>query len=67
MEFLLLIALAIILPIVLMIAGIVMLASKDEDKRKRGRNALLSGILILIAEFLIGYSICSNMSLGPLH
>ncbi|MFZ1528968.1 MAG: hypothetical protein WAT19_09475 [Ferruginibacter sp.] len=59
--------LAILLPIVLMIAGIVMLLSKDEDKRKRGRYALMCGILIIIAEFLVGYSICSNMSLGPLH
>jgi uncharacterized membrane protein len=52
----------ILLPFVLIIIGIVQTVGKDELKRKKGRQVLLTGVIVLGVEFLIGYSICSNMN-----
>ncbi len=49
-----------IIPVVLMIIGVVNLFSPGSDVKKKGRNFLLSGVLIILIEFLIGYSICSG-------
>ena len=51
-----------IIPLTLTIAGIVFLFNKDEQIRKKGKNLLLSGVLIFLIEILIGYSICSSMN-----
>jgi len=57
-----LLLLAIFVPIVFIIIGIVFLFGRDETTKKKGRNFLLSGILIILIEVLVGYSICSNLN-----
>lgn len=59
--FLFLLALGIIVPVVFMIMGIVFLFNNDSEVKKKGRNFLLSGILIILIEILIGYSVCSGL------
>ena len=54
-------ALGIIMPVILMIIGIVNLFNPDIDVKKKGRNFLLSGILLILIEILIGYSVCSGL------
>jgi uncharacterized membrane protein YwzB len=54
-------ALGIIIPVIFMIIGIVNLFSSDSDIKKKGRNFLLSGILLILIEILIGYSVCSGL------
>jgi len=62
MAFLLgILALGIIIPMILMIIGIVNLFNSDSDVKKKGRNFLLSGILLILIEILIGYSVCSGL------
>jgi hypothetical protein len=56
--------LLILLPLVFIIVGIVMVFFNDPAKRKRGRLFLLGGVLALLVEVLIGYSICSNLHIG---
>jgi hypothetical protein len=58
-----LLALAIIIPVTLMIMGIVFLLNADGDVKKKGRNFLLSGILLILIEILIGYSVCSGIGI----
>ncbi|HOZ79640.1 MAG TPA: hypothetical protein PLY34_16710 [Ferruginibacter sp.] len=59
--FLGILALGIIIPVILMIIGIVNLFNPDIDVKKKGRNFLLSGILLILIEILIGYSVCSGL------
>ncbi|HPH92407.1 MAG TPA: hypothetical protein PLZ68_16415 [Ferruginibacter sp.] len=59
--FLGILALGIIIPVILMIIGIVNLFNRDSDIKKKGRNFLLSGILLILIEILIGYSVCSGL------
>lgn len=59
--FLGILALGIIIPVILMIIGIVNLFNPDIDIKKKGRNFLLSGILLILIEILIGYSVCSGL------
>ena len=54
-------ALGIIIPVIFMVVGIVYLCNKDSDVKKKGRNFLLSGILLILIEILIGYSVCSGL------
>jgi hypothetical protein len=54
--------LIVLIPIGVMIAGIVLLFNSNEATRKRGRNFLLWGIILILVEVLIGYSICSNLN-----
>lgn len=58
-----LLALAVIIPATLMIMGIVFLLNTDGDVKKKGRNFLLSGILLILIEILIGYSVCSGIGI----
>ena len=58
-----LLALAIIIPVTLMTMGIVFLLNADGEVKKKGRNFLLSGILLILIEILIGYSVCSGVSI----
>ncbi|MES2847755.1 MAG: hypothetical protein V4685_01760 [Bacteroidota bacterium] len=62
-AFLILLALFIITPVVLMIIGIVFLSRSDSQVKRKGRNFLLAGLLLILIEILIGYSVCSNLSL----
>lgn len=59
---LLLLALGVLIPVILMITGIVFLFNRDIDVKKKGRNFLLSGILLILIEILLGYSICSGLN-----
>lgn len=59
---LLLLALFIIIPLILIITGIIFLFNRDSDVKKKGRNFLLSGILLILIEILFGYSICSGLN-----
>jgi len=59
--FLGILALGIIIPVILMIIGIVNLFNRDSDIKKKGRNFLLSGTLLILIEILIGYSVCSGL------
>lgn len=54
--------LILLLPFVLIIIGIVQVAGKDAPRTKKGKQVLLTGVIILGLEILIGYSICSNMN-----
>lgn len=51
-------------PLVLLLAGFIKILLADPGKRRSGRILLLTGLIWLTAEILIGYSVCSNMSLG---
>ncbi len=55
---------AVVLPLIFVIIGIVRLFSKNEERNKSGIKFLLGGILMFGVFVLIGYSICSNMSFG---
>jgi hypothetical protein len=57
-----LLLLIIFVPIVFIIMGIIFLFGRDETTKKKGRNFLLAGILILLIEILIGYSLCSGLN-----
>ncbi len=59
---LILLALLVITPVVLMIIGIVFLSNSDSQVKKKGRNFLLSGLLLILVEILIGYSVCSGLN-----
>lgn len=62
MGFLLgILVLGIIIPVIFMVVGIVYLCKKDRNVKKKGRNFLLSGILLILIEILIGYSVCSGL------
>ncbi len=64
MSFLLgMLMLGILLPVIFIVVGIVYLCNKDSDVKKKGRNFLLSGILLILIEILIGYSVCSGLRL----
>ena len=68
MEALILILfIAVVLPLVFVIMGIVKMCSSDEQKRKAGVKFLLGGILLFGVFVVIGYSACSNMSFGGGH
>jgi multisubunit Na+/H+ antiporter MnhB subunit len=58
---------AVVLPLIFIIMGIVKMASKEEQKRKAGLKFLLAGIGLFGVFVLIGFSICSNMSFGGGH
>ena len=53
---------AVLTPFVLMLTGIALLFNSNESKRKKGRNLLLGGIILILIEVLIGYSVCSGMN-----
>ena len=68
MEALILILfIAVVLPLVFVIMGIVKMCSSDEQKRKAGVKFLLGGILLFGVFVVIGYSACSNMRFGGGH
>ncbi len=48
------------IPFIIMLVGIFMLFSKNERTKKRGRNTLLVGLIILGAGLTIGTLLCSN-------
>jgi hypothetical protein len=58
---------AIVLPLIFVIMGIVKMCSSNEQKRKAGLRFLLGGIGLFGVFVLIGFSICSNMSFGGGH
>jgi hypothetical protein len=58
---------AVVLPLIFVIMGIVKMCSNDEQKRKAGIKFLLGGILLFGVFVVIGFSICSNMSFGGGH
>jgi hypothetical protein len=62
MGFIWLLILLMLSPLILMLVGFILLLNKENDTRKRGRNLLLVGIVLLLAEILIGYSVCSNLN-----
>jgi SNF family Na+-dependent transporter len=61
--FLLFLIAAILSPLLLLLLGVIFLFNNDEAKRKRGKYLLLTGILAILVEILIGYSMCSNFRL----
>jgi hypothetical protein len=58
---------AVVLPLIFVVMGIVKMCSNDEQKRKAGIKFLLGGIGLFGVFVLIGFSICSNMSFGGGH
>jgi hypothetical protein len=58
---------AVVLPLIFVIMGIVIMCSSDEQKRKAGIKFLLGGILLFGVFVVIGFSMCSNMSFGGGH
>jgi NADH:ubiquinone oxidoreductase subunit 6 (subunit J) len=58
---------AVVLPLIFVIMGIVKMCSSDEQKRKTGLKFLLGGILLFGVFVVIGFSMCSNMSFGGGH
>ncbi len=54
--------LILLVPIGVMIAGIVLLFNSNEATRKKGKHFLLWGIILILLEVLIGYSICSGLN-----
>jgi len=54
--------LAVLTPFVVMITGIILFFNNNESKRKNGRNLLLGGVIFILIEVLIGYSVCSNLN-----
>jgi uncharacterized membrane protein HdeD (DUF308 family) len=58
---------AVVLPLIFVIMGIVKICSSDEQKRKAGIKFLLGGILLFGVFVVIGFSMCSNMSFGGGH
>jgi NADH:ubiquinone oxidoreductase subunit 6 (subunit J) len=58
---------AVVLPLIFVIMGIVKMCSNDEQKRKAGIKFLLGGILLFGVFVVIGFSMCSNMSFGGGH
>ncbi|HMO63056.1 MAG TPA: hypothetical protein PKC39_08910 [Ferruginibacter sp.] len=62
MGFIWLLILLMLSPLILMLVGFILLLNKDTATRKRGRNLLLVGLILLLIEILIGYSVCSNLS-----
>jgi hypothetical protein len=58
---------AVALPLIFVIMGIVKMCSSNEQKRKVGLRFLLGGIGLFGVFVLIGFSICSNMSFGGGH
>ncbi|UAY51804.1 hypothetical protein [Ferruginibacter albus] len=61
LVFVLIIAAFILTPLGLIIAGSIMLLGSDQQRAKKGKVYLIAGILIVLVEFLIGYSICSGL------
>jgi uncharacterized membrane protein len=62
MEMLIIILLiAVVLPLILLIMGIVKMCSSHEQKRKEGLKFLLGGIGLFGVFALIGFSVCSNI------
>ena len=64
MEILLLLlffGLLVLAPIVLVIMGIAFIANPDPKKKKKGKYLLLSGVLVVLVEILVGFSICSGI------
>ena len=49
---------------VLMLIGIIMLFSKDEQVRKKGTKLLVSGFIIAVLVVIIGFSICTGAFRG---
>jgi SNF family Na+-dependent transporter len=60
--FILLLIAAILSPLLLLLLGVIFLFNNDEVKRKRGKYLLLTGVLAILVEILIGYSMCSNLN-----
>ncbi len=58
---------AVVLPLIFVIMGIVKMCSNSEQKRKDGLKFLLGGILLFDVFVIIGFSICSNMGIGGFH
>jgi NADH:ubiquinone oxidoreductase subunit 6 (subunit J) len=58
---------AVVLPLIFVIMGIVKMCSSNEQKRKVGIKFLLGGILLFGVFVVIGFSMCSNMSFGGGH
>ena len=52
---------AILSPLLLLLLGVIFLFNNDDVKRKRGKYLLLTGVLAILVEILIGYSICSGL------
>lgn len=67
MEFAVLLLILLFAPVVMAIVGIAFLFSSDIKRKRKGRNLLLGGILLLLIEILIGYTACSNMNFGGMH
>lgn len=67
MEFAVLLLILLFAPVVMAIVGIAFLFSSDIKRKRKGRNLLLGGILLLLIEILIGYTVCSNMNFGGMH
>lgn len=51
-------------PFVVMLIGIIMRFSQEQVKREKGKKLLLRGAILLAAEVLIGFAICSTMDLS---
>lgn len=51
-------------PFVVMLIGIIMRFSQEGVKREQGKKLLLRGAILLAAEVLIGFAICSTMDLS---
>jgi hypothetical protein len=58
---------AVVLPLILVIIGIVKLFSNDEKIRKKGLPFILGGIGLFGVFVLIGFSICSNSNTSGWH
>jgi uncharacterized membrane protein len=54
--------LLIAVPGILVILGIVFICNSNPALKKKGKYLLLGGVLMILLEILIGFSICSGMN-----
>lgn len=59
---LILVGAVILAPFGLMIVGMVMRFSQKEVTKEKGKKLLLWGAIVLAAEVLIGFAVCSSMN-----
>lgn len=56
-----LLSLLLLAPIVLVLVGLIMRFNAKETLKEKGKKLMLWGAIVLAAEILIGYALCSNM------
>jgi len=51
-------------PLIIMAVGFAQLLSSKPEKKKQGKKLMLIGAIAFAVEILIGFAICSNMSMN---